>query len=157
MIKDAKIDAEKISIVSIKTLKGSIERFDKTPKEFTFDFETYTGVSREKKLIRLQLNVSIKTLEGNRLPINVAFYSHEFIFHVDNFDDFIEYDEGSNIAKISVDLGRTLASIGYSTARGIIHVRTQGTVLNGIILPVVDPIRLLQAVGEIRVQSTQVI
>lgn len=41
-------------------------------------------------------------------------------------------------------LGTTLMGIVYSTARGIILERTQGTFFNGVILPVINPNKLIK-------------
>ncbi|MNY64312.1 hypothetical protein D3C86_2014030 [compost metagenome] len=41
-------------------------------------------------------------------------------------------------------LGNALASITYSTSRGILMTRFQGTVLSDFILPVIDPNSLLE-------------
>ena len=45
-------------------------------------------------------------------------------------------------------LGTWLSAIAYSTMRGIILQETQNTLLKGIIIPVVDPKRLLTEENE---------
>lgn len=57
---------------------------------------------------------------------------------------FVE-DSTSKVVKASRDLGMSLIAIAYSTTRGIVLTRTAGTVLNGLILPVVDTAKLLDA------------
>jgi hypothetical protein len=51
--------------------------------------------------------------------------------------------EGNNF-KIPHDLLVTFTSIAYSTARGVIHAKTQGSFLNQFILPLIDPKILVQ-------------
>lgn len=41
-------------------------------------------------------------------------------------------------------MGATLLGIAFSTARGIIFERTRGTFFDGVILPVVDPFKVLE-------------
>ena len=67
------------------------------------------------------------------------------VFRVDNLDDFIEPQEKGNL--IDGGLGSTLISIIYSTVRGIIFTRTQGTSLGLVIIPVIDP-KILMGIKE---------
>jgi len=55
----------------------------------------------------------------------------------------IQFDANGNYLLQDV-LIHTLLSIAYSTSRGIVLSRTQGTLLNGVILPVIDT-RVLMA------------
>jgi hypothetical protein len=61
---------------------------------------------------------------------------------VENMEELLEADEKN---KISYDaaLGNAIASIVYSTSRGILMSRFQGTVFADFILPVIDPNQLL--------------
>ena len=70
--------------------------------------------------------------------------ANEFIFKVENMEELVEFNDDEKKAIISFELGINLVSIAYSTMRGVIHTRTQGTVLEGIIIPVIDPKLLLQ-------------
>lgn len=45
--------------------------------------------------------------------------------------------------QIDAALGATLLGTAYSTARGIIFERTRGTYFDGVILPVIDPFKVL--------------
>ncbi|GAH33667.1 unnamed protein product [marine sediment metagenome] len=75
-------------------------------------------------------------------------YGIEFLFEIDNFEEFIEkndeekHTDGTNDQEdsmVSGVLGGTLMGIVYSTARGMILERTQGTYFKGVILPVINP------------------
>jgi len=52
---------------------------------------------------------------------------------------FVLQDE-SGKTYIDKNIGGTLLGIAYSTARGIVLERTQGSYLGGVVLPVIDPI-----------------
>ena len=58
--------------------------------------------------------------------------------------DFISYEENKEDYTIDSQLGATIAGISYSTARGIVLERTNGTYFNGVILPVLNPRELLE-------------
>jgi hypothetical protein len=60
---------------------------------------------------------------------------------VDNLKELVQI-QGS-ISTIDGRLAATVLGIAYSTARGIVVERTQGTFFNGAILPVINPSSLL--------------
>ena len=66
-------------------------------------------------------------------------------FKVENLIDFLDKVETEDKPRYNIDggLGSTLVSIAYSTVRGIIFTRTQGTSLGSVILPVIDPKKLM--------------
>ena len=152
MSPDRKIEAEKIHIVTVRTLSGSIEgSFDQETNEvagYSFGFELATAVNAPQKMVGLKLVVSIATVDkqDNPLPAKGA-YTHEMIFRVENLDDFIEKEEGKKI-RIDPVLGSTLVGIFYSTVRGIIFSRTQGTPLKEVVLPVIAPLKLMKIENE---------
>jgi hypothetical protein len=147
---------EKIIIRSIKVLGGNIEADEKLDisllKDASYDirYEVLSDLLLEEKLCRFIITINIQPvdLSQNRLPIKGS-YKIEFIFYIDNLPDFIESIE-EEIKKILFHpvLLNTLASIVYSTARGIILTRTQGTSLDGVILPVIDPRLLVEKFNE---------
>jgi hypothetical protein len=143
------VDPNQISILSIRTLRGNIEPgnigFYEKAKMYNFEFKTDVNIEREKKLIRLVLEITIRYVDAKQRPASIAgSYTTEFVFFVGNMEALIQFDEVSRTAGIDGNLSVTLASIAYSTMRGIINTRTQGTVLNGVILPVIDPVVLIQ-------------
>lgn len=148
MIKDRKIEPVKIQILSIKTLKGNIHAGDgldtAAVDRHKFDFELGVGFNAEEKIIGLELTVNIQAISKTAEPLDLtASYTHEFIFQIENFDDFINKEGEQQEIKIDRIMAGTLAGIAYSTVRGIILTRTQGTSLNAVVLPVIDPKTLL--------------
>lgn len=144
---ERKIDPEKISIIKIKTLKGQIEgesEIDSPPiSAYSFTHEFAMALNIKESLMGIKLTVGIATFDKDDKPLEIkGSYTHEFICQVDNLGDFIEIvDEGET--PIDPVLVATVAGIAYSTLRGIIVTRTQGTPLDAVILPVIDPKRLI--------------
>lgn len=143
------IDPEKIHLINIKTIKGNIDAAAdidiNSIAGHEFSFELGTGLNVEDNVIGMQLvvNIQAKDSADKLLPINGS-YTHEIVFIVDNLKDFLEPDEsGNNKYKIDGGLGSTIVSIAYSTIRGIIFTRTQGTSLGSVILPVINPKKLM--------------
>jgi hypothetical protein len=139
---------EKIEIVDFKIIKGQINSpFDFENKKveghiFNVDFEL--GFNLEDKLARTDFSVNVET-KSNRDTIEEAVgnFSFVYVFYVDNIEELttVEKDE---IITVHPALGNALASITYSTSRGILMTRFQGTVLSDFILPVINPNDLLE-------------
>ncbi|TDO20302.1 hypothetical protein [Pedobacter duraquae] len=101
----------------------------------------------EDYLCRLSLMIDMeKPGEDGQPPMIKANFSIDFDFQIENIMELIVVEEGSKtVVNAARQLGISLMGIAYSTARGIILTRTGGTVLNGLILPVVDTAKLLDA------------
>jgi hypothetical protein len=143
------IDSEKIHLVNIKTIKGNIDAASDIDTNATaghkFSFELGTGLNLEDNVIGINLLVNIEAADNldKLLPITGS-YTHEIVFIVDNLKDFIEPDDNdTNKYKLDAGFGSTIVSIAYSTIRGIIFTRTQGTSLGSVILPVINPKKLM--------------
>ncbi len=140
------IEASKIHILQVKTLRGNIDspvEFDpESIKGYKFDFELGTALDKENEFIGLSLMTNIQALGKRDKELEVrGSYTHEIIFKVDNLEEFLKTDEGS--VRINAALGSTLVGIAYSTVRGIIYSRTQGTSLGVVMLPVISPLELM--------------
>jgi hypothetical protein len=147
---DKKLIPEKIEIFDFKIVKGHIEspfEFDNSlvnGHDFSLSFET--GMNIEKKLVKADFSVSIKTKsEGNVTEEAQGNFHFVFIFHIQNMEDLIDKsNDNTKELKVESSLGNALASITYSTSRGILMTRFQGTSLENFILPVINPNDLLK-------------
>ncbi len=150
MTPERKIDAEKIQLLNIRTLSGNIDGATDADINAVvghqFNFELRTGLNADDNIIGLQLVVAIEARDKDNKPLNVrGSYTHEIVFRVEGLMEFLDKVESDNIPRYNIDgaLGSTLVSIAYSTVRGIIYTRTQGTSLGSVILPVIDPKKLM--------------
>lgn len=146
---DRKIDAEKMHMLSVKTLKGNIDSASGIDPNLitghSFDFQLGHGMDTEQKLIGFELKIDIEALGKKNEPLGIkGSYTHEIVFKVENMDDFIDQAEKPEDTVMDYMLMATLVGIAYSTVRGIIFTRTQGTSLNTVILPVVDPKKIIR-------------
>ena len=64
-----------------------------------------------------------------------------FFFVIDNLDEII--GQGPEF-EITQDIAVTLSNIAYSTARGILFTRCQGTALKTFILPILPTSELIE-------------
>lgn len=145
------IDASKIEIVQIKTLKGNIDADENNNAEqieaYTYEFGLATGLNPDENLVGLKLTIDITAVGKNDVSLNIkGSYTHEVLFKITDLDDFVVKKE--NRAVIDVALGSTLIGMAYSTVRGIIFTRTQGTSLGTVILPVINPVDIMKNYSE---------
>lgn len=142
--KQAKIIPEKIHLFSIKVFKSNLETSDtflNSPQKvegFEFALAKQLAHNFQANKIRFRLFFTLSAYNAQNKTLGLtAEYGIEFHFEVDNLNDFtIDANETSNL---DTALGATLLGIAYSTSRGIVLERMQGTFFEGVILPVIDP------------------
>jgi hypothetical protein len=144
-----KIEPDKIHLVKIQTIKGNIETpvntANITVEDYDFKFDVSIGVKAEDNVIGIMFEVDIQAIGLNRDKLNLkASYTHELVFEIENLDDFTDPQEDSPEPKVDSLMLGTLLGIAYSTVRGIVFTRTQGTALNGVMMPVVDPKKFIK-------------
>lgn len=139
---------EKIEIVDFKIIRGQIN----SPFDFeedkvqghNFDVDFELGFNIPDKLIKADFSINVETnseIEGTEEATGA--FSLVYVFHVDNMEELTKLEEDKTVT-ISAALGSALAAITYSTSRGILMTRFQGTALSNFILPVINPNKLTE-------------
>jgi len=141
-------DPEKIKMIDHKLLSGQIE----TPEEFMienvidFDVENTLQMSfnLDKNLVKVDFSVIVKT-KSERANDHEAQGSYHFIYiyRIENIEALTKKSD-TNLTEVDARLATALSSISYSTSRGILLTRMQGTAFQHFILPIIDPGRLLK-------------
>ena len=145
----AQVKSELIHLMMVQMVEGGLsttpeyQRQMQYPSNFDLNigYQTFANPEQNEVVVRLQVDlagINGKNKNNSSLGIS-AKYVYNFHFKVDNLSEFINDKE-----TISGLLGVTLLSISYSTLRGIVLERTCGTLLGGVILPVVNPAKLLK-------------
>lgn len=146
------LQPEKIHIEDVKIIRGQIE----SPFEFDvdlieghdFNVGLDIGFDLENVMAKVDFIVDIRTKSENATEASGSFY-FVFLFQVENLEDLVtstdstQEDETPQIT-MDGDLGNALSAITYSTVRGILLTRFQGTLLENFILPVISPDKLLK-------------
>lgn len=145
-----KVIAEKIFLLDCKVFKSNVTTTDEflnnpgKPSGINFGFAQRTGFDFENKHVRIGIHILLQGMKSENEQLGIkAEYGFDFLFEVENLDDFI-LDENGKDKKVSGALGVTLISIAYSTARGMVLERTYGTYLDGIIIPIINPSELMK-------------
>lgn len=142
----AQIKSELIQLILVRMIEGGIRTTDTFNRDSTssisfdlalghvpyFDVEN----NRIKFILWVELNGKTENEETDA-GIN-ANYEYEFYYEVKNLGDFFKEGELEDNSILV-----TLISISYSTLRGILLERINGTIFSGIILPIVNPSKLL--------------
>jgi hypothetical protein len=147
---DVVFDPEKIQLLDFKLLKGQVE----TPEDFDeeklngFDLDNTLklGFNLDEKLAKVDLKIKI-TANSTDVAVASTLFQMAFIFQTTNMDELAKLDENQALM-LHPALGNSLAAIAYSTARGVLLTRLQGTVFQDFILPVVSSTKLLMSSDE---------
>ena len=140
------INPVEIKIREFKLVKGHIE----SPFEFqagniasfSYKVDLKTGVNFEERLVRADLVTEVSTVSKEKTEEAIASYHFVFIYHFEPIADHAKLDESGSV-DWNPYLANAIASITYSTSRGILLSRFQGTIMEDFMLPVVDPNALL--------------
>lgn len=137
-----KIQPEKIKLQEFRLVKGQIDSpFDfkvSEIKSFDFKVDFKTGFNLEEGLIKADFVIDVATLSNEPVTEATCNYHFVFLFHVENLSEHTIIAEDNGV-DWNPFLANAIASITYSTSRGILISRFQGTVMKDFILPVVDP------------------
>lgn len=109
---------------------------------FDIKFRFLPGINLSQKKIRIIFTCDIGTFTNSKENIDIkGRFEIAYFFEVENLEKLV--DVGNEI-EINSDLLTSLGNIAYSTSRGIIHTRCQGTILQKLILPVMSTKKLLE-------------
>lgn len=140
-------DPEKLSIIEFKFIKGQVD----TPEDFIIDkVDGYQlkntlqlAFNLEEKLVKADFTVEIKTeSKGENPKESTGSFHLLFIYRVENLEELAKPNK-NNLLDLHPALGNALSSITYSTSRGILLTRLQGTALQNFVLPIINPNKLL--------------
>ena len=147
----SKIKMSYAEVTSFQIRNGLQKTFHKKDiKGADFKFETEFGYNFEDKFAFVKLFIEIKAIAHNPTQDNIGGNcTIEFAFDVEDLERYFEGKESQmSEGEFGVDhlFVCTLLGLSFSTARGIIFSRSLGTMLDGILLPIVAPKDLLSPV-----------
>lgn len=140
-------DPEKIALIDYKMIKGQVD----TPENFDvskvvghqLDNSLQLGFNLEDKLAKADFTVSIKTNSKDQNESEASGNFHLiFIYRIENLEELAMPEKNKRL-NLNPRLANALSSVTYSTSRGILLTRLQGTALQNFILPIINPNNLL--------------
>lgn len=147
--KEIRVNPDKIHLESIRQLTDSINIDHSivvvpTIVKYDISFEVGSGLALEANAVKIVIKATINGLDENDNAIGInGVYSCEFLLTIDNLLDFIINDQNEEeLIVLHAAMAGSVLGICYSTFRGIVYSRSKSVLANGIILPVVDPLKL---------------
>lgn len=133
---------EKIKLISIGLIKGNVtspENFNpKLIKGYSVSSSIKFSSIPEEKLVKSAILISVTTDSKTKKGGEAAGeFLYEFIYHVENLE-MVSRDSAENGVELQAAFGEMLASITYSTSRGLLISKLQDSPLKGFILPFID-------------------
>lgn len=140
-------DPEKINISDFKIILEQIktpEAFDSSKLEgYEVNNSLQLSFNVEDKLAKGLYKITVVTnSKGHNEEEASCDFSFLFIFGIENMEA-LAFKKENNEIEVSQDLAYALSSITYSTSRGILLSRLRRTVMQGFVLPIMDPKKLL--------------
>jgi hypothetical protein len=141
-------DPEKITLIDFKMIKGQVD----TPENFDIgkvgghqlDNSLQLSFNLDDKLAKADFTVSIKTdSKGDNETEASGNFHLIFIYRIENLDELAKLEKNKRL-NLNPGLANALSSVTYSTSRGILLTRLQGTALQNFVLPIINPNKLLQ-------------
>lgn len=143
---ESKFNPDLIRLGDVNVCKGAIDSpFGFKANEdtrFMADISFDMGLNLEDNLVKCDLDIHVESSEVNDKLVKGSF-TLEFIYEVENLNDLARLEK--DYVDVDDALSLSLASISYSTARGILLTRFQGTGLQQFILPIVKPQNILDS------------
>jgi hypothetical protein len=146
--------SDKIKFLDYRIVKGEIDSPIETDVssmksyDLNLDFNLNYDLDDTNIVADLGINIELLDAQPDVMPGASGFFHLTFLYNVENLNEFITRDKKTFI--IDGDLGSALASISYSTARGLLLTKFQSTSLQFFVLPIIDPHKLLE--GELNLE-----
>lgn len=149
MLDKSVFDPEKITLIEFKMIKGQID----TPENFDnskvighqLDNSLQLGFNLEDKLAKADFTISIKTdSKGENEDESTGNFHLIFIYRIENLEELAKPVKNKTL-NLNPGLANALSSLTYSTSRGILLTRLQGTALQTFVLPIINPTKLLNS------------
>lgn len=139
--------ADSVSLIEVRIVEGRVESHEEFEssriKAFDPDCALKIFLDPKENLVRGDLKVWVDTESEPAQPEAHGHFHFNFYFFVADLQQWLQQaQDGATFMEPS--LQNAIASVSYSTARGILISRFQGTAFSRFILPVINPNDLLE-------------
>lgn len=141
----SKLNPDLLHLADVKIVKAQIdsplELYENFPLAWSLHLDFDASFNLKDNLVRTVLLVEAKTDSGKedeKIQEAEGMFQIAFFFLVENLKELTSLSE-DNVLIVDTGLLNALASISYSTARGILLTRYKGTAFNDFILPIIRP------------------
>jgi hypothetical protein len=139
------VKPELIHLLNVDILKARIqsdyESLKEENTEFQYRMSLLYGFNNAEKMVRCEVEINVEKKSEEGRIIAESSFTISFVFQIDNFDELVENKEGGIVFNYA--MAASLAGIAFSTTRGILLTRFQGTMFKDFILPIIDPKKMI--------------
>jgi hypothetical protein len=153
---DEKFNIELISLDSINVISAALENhsgrttIDHSGLEISFQYQLVPAVSIRSKKVQVTAEYEIRVAKNDSSSLDImSKYDIVFLFSVKNLPELAVLDD-TGLISIDDEMLSSLLNITYSTSRGILYSRYLGSVLDGVILPVISTADLFKSPSAIK-------
>ncbi len=153
---EKKFNIDLVSVDNINIMSAAIENhsghttIDNSGFELSFQYQLIPSVSIRTKKVQIIAEYEIRAVKGDNSELAISSkYSILFLFSVTNLPELAVLDK-SDLITVDDEMLSSLLNITYSTSRGILYTRYLGTLLDGLILPVISTADLLRSPSAIK-------
>jgi hypothetical protein len=157
---EGKFNIDLISLDNINVISATLENqsglktVDHSGLDISFHYQLVPALSVRSRQVLVSAEYEIRAAKGENAPLAIASkYKISFLFSVTNLSDLAVLQDGELI-DVDEEMLSSILNITYSTSRGILYTRYLGTVLEGIILPIIPTADLVK-LSAIRPISTK--
>ena len=149
MLDKSKFNPEKINLVDCKIIKAQVdmpENFDLNKVAgYKLDNTLQLGFNLEDKLAKADFTINIQSDSKGDNEFEASGDFHlVYIYRIENLEELAVLDKNNRV-DLNPSLANALSSVTYSTSRGILITRLQGTALQNFVLPIINPNNLLRS------------
>lgn len=153
---DKKFDIGMVSLEDITIKNATLENHggqasvDLSELEIAFSYELNPSISLRAKKVQITAEYDIRAAKTNsEKPEISSRYSIVFLYTVQNLLELAIQDERRGLS-VDDEMLSSLLNITYSTSRGILYTRYLGTLLQGLILPVIATAELFESPSAVK-------
>ena len=145
-----RFDPSKATVANIEIVSFNVDdndgKYKKTENDnFRVKFQYNIQYSKSDKIIIVNTDVDVKCVTsseeitdiGGRLIVN-------FYFKIENLNDYLTIIDGE-VPEMNVNLAVNLVNVAYSTSRGLFFLKSRDTILENLILQIVNPMDLIKS------------
>jgi hypothetical protein len=153
---EEKFNIELISLDSINVISAALDNrsgfttIDHSGLDVSFQYQLIPSVSIRSNKIQVIAEYEIRAARSDSDKLDISSkYSIVFLFSIKNLSELAVLDD-TGLISIDDEMLSSLLNITYSTSRGILYSRYLGSVLDGVILPVISTADLFKSPSAIK-------
>jgi hypothetical protein len=153
---EEKFNIELVSLDNINVISAALENhsefttIDHSGLEISFQYQLIPAVSIRSKKVQVTAEYEIRVAKSDSSSLGIiSKYSIVFLYSVKNLPELAVLDD-TGLISIDEEMFSSLLNITYSTSRGILYSRYLGTILDGVILPVISTADLFKSPSAIK-------